>query len=446
MSELGMPPNSIENDEYRERQAKLFSDMPLKSAMIICANPQSTRSNDVHYPFRTNSDLLYLTGWLEEGAVLFAKKIENHKPKVILFVKPNDVLKEIWEGRRLGTDGAKKTSPIDDARSIDELEEFINSEIRDVSEIFHQMNKNTKLDELLLSLISERSREKQKHGDGPIKITDPTNILSELRLIKSDKEINLLKHACEITAYSHIEAMKMTKPNMGEWQLQGLIEGCFRYCGSSGWAYPSIVGSGDNATILHYKTNEEVMLSGDLVLVDAGAEYEGYAADITRTWPVNGTFSAEQRDIYSLVLESQKAAIEACIVGNPCNSHHIAASEVLRKGLVKLGIISQNSEDKDADLKKYFMHGTGHWLGLDVHDVGTYEPDGKPRLYEQGMVITVEPGLYFSKWREDIPELDDKWRGIGVRIEDDILITNSGPEILTSMCPKEIDEIELLMK
>jgi Xaa-Pro aminopeptidase len=239
--------------------------------------------------------------------------------------------------------------------------------------------------------------------------------------------------------------MKFTKPNMGEWQLQGFIEGCFRYCGSVGWAYPSIVGSGDNATILHYKTNEDIMNSGDLVLVDAGAEYEGYAADITRTWPINGKFNAEQREIYNLVLKSQKAAIDACIVGNPCNSHHIAASGVLRDGLVKLGIIDSAAKDLDAELKKYFMHGTGHWLGLDVHDVGIYEPDGEARLYESGMVITVEPGLYFAKWREDLRDIEDKWRGIGVRIEDDVLITNNGPNILTSMCPKEINEIESLM-
>ena len=445
ISNLGMPPTSVSNDEYLERQRRLFEDMPNGSAIIICANPVATKSNDVHYPYRTNSDMLYLSGWVEDDAALFAKKSKEGNIKTTLFVKPNDVLKEIWEGRRLGIKGAKEVSPIDDARSIDDLEQFIVSELKDVKEIFHEMNKNTKVDDLIISIISERSREKQKNGLGPIKMTDPRNLISELRIIKSEKEIAILKHACDITAATHIEAIKFTKPNMGEWQLQGFIEGCFRYCGGSGWAYPSIVGSGDNSTILHYKTNEDVMESGDLVLVDAGAEYEGYAADITRTWPVNGKFSEEQKEIYNLVLDSQKAAISACIVGKPCNSHHIAASKVLKEGLLKLGIININSEDKDADLKKFFMHGTGHWLGMDVHDVGIYEPDGKPRLFEAGMVITVEPGLYFAKWREDIPELDNKWRGIGVRIEDDVLITDSGPVVLTAMCPKEIHEIENLM-
>ena len=445
LAKVGMPPSSVNNEEYSTRQRDLCGKIPTKSALIICANPVATRSNDVHYPFRTNSDMLYLTGWMEEESVMFLKKNSKGDVKVILFVKPNDVEKEIWEGRRLGVNGAKEVCPIDDAMPIDSVEKYIKSEIKDVEEVFHQMNKNINVDEIVLSTISERTRRRQKHGDGPIKITDPSNILSELRLRKSEKEIELIKHACEITASTHIEAMKFTKPNMGEWQLQGFIEGCFRYCGSVGWAYPSIVGSGDNATILHYKTNEDIMNPGDLVLVDAGAEYEGYAADITRTWPINGKFNAEQREIYNLVLKSQKAAIDVCIVGNPCNSHHIAASEVLRDGLVKLGIIDSASNDLDVELKKYFMHGTGHWLGLDVHDVGIYEPEGEARLYESGMVITVEPGLYFAKWREDLLDLEDKWRGIGVRIEDDVLITNNGPNILTSMCPKEINEIESLM-
>ncbi len=446
LANVGMPPSSVNNEEYSIRQRNLFEKIPNKSAVLICANPVAIRSNDVHYPFRTNSDLLYLTGWVEEEAVLFAKKNEKGNVKTTLFVKPNDLEKEIWEGRRLGIDGAKEICPIDDAMPIESAEKYIKSEIKDVEEIFHQMNKNINIDEIVLSTISDRTRKRQKQGGGPMKITDPSNILSELRLRKSEKEIELIKHACEITASTHIEAIKFTRPNMGEWQLQGFIEGCFRFCGSAGWAYPSIVGSGDNATILHYKTNEDIMNSGDLVLVDAGAEYEGYAADITRTWPVNGKFTPEQEEIYNLVLESQKAAIDACVVGNPCNSHHIAASKVLKEGLVKLGIIDKDAKDLDAELKKYFMHGTGHWLGLDVHDVGTYEPDGDARVYESGMVITVEPGLYFAKWRDDLPDLDDKWKGIGVRIEDDVLITNNGPDVLTTMCPKEINEIESLMK
>ena len=256
-----------------------------------------------------------------------------------------------------------------------------------------------------------------------------------------------MKYSAEISSLAHIEAMRNGRPGIGEWQLQAIIEGGFRYLGASNWAYPSIVGCGENATILHYHDNNSPCMDGDVVLIDAGSEYEGYAADITRSWPVNGKFSNAQRKIYDLVLKSQLAAIEKCVVGNEYLDTHKAASKVLAEGLVDLGIISCSPEEalENGELKKYFMHGTGHWLGLDVHDVGVYKPGGEPRKFESGMVITIEPGLYFGDWRPDLDNLDSQWAGIGIRIEDDVLITETGPEVLSSKCPKTIEEMEKII-
>jgi Xaa-Pro aminopeptidase len=236
--------------------------------------------------------------------------------------------------------------------------------------------------------------------------------------------------------------------NSKENQLQSLIEGFFRYAGTSGWSYPSIVGSGENATILHYKQNEDYCKDGEIVLIDAGAEFRGYAADITRSWPNNGQFTDAQKEIYQIVLDAQMAAIDACVVGNPYNAPHEAARKVLAEGLIQLGVITQGLDDAlDLDagqLKNWYMHNTSHWIGLDVHDVGVYLPNGEPRLLENGMCLTIEPGLYFGAWRPDV-ECPERYANIGIRIEDDILVTNEGPVVLTDMCPKTIDEIESIV-
>ncbi len=443
-----LPPNppAISKSEYRIRQENLYGELEDSAALLVCSPPMRIRSNDVHHPYRTNSNLLYLTGWGEPDSVLLVTK-DNGKWNTKLFVQPRNTELEIWEGRRPGVKGAIEGWAIDSAESIEKIKECLIKELETVSIVYHSVGMNSEVDEIVENSINSKTRARQQKGEGPSQRIDPAKLIAEFRLKKSDTEIALMRHSAEISSLAHIEAMKNGKTGIGEWQLQGLIEGCFRYLGASSWAYPSIVGCGENATILHYHENNKECNDGEVVLIDAGSEYEGYAADITRSWPVNGKFSDAQRKIYDLVLKSQLSAIEKCVVGNEYLDTHRAASKVLAEGLVELGIIKCSPEEaiENGELKKYFMHGTGHWLGLDVHDVGIYKPNGKPRKFEAGMVITIEPGLYFGDWRPDLNDLDPQWAGIGIRIEDDVLITENGPDVLSSMCPKDPEIIESLI-
>ncbi len=443
---LAVNPPVISHSEYRLRQGKLYGNLEDSAALLVCSSPTKIRSNDVHHPYRTNSNLLYLTGWSEPDSVMLAIK-SNGEWETKLFVQPRNTELEIWEGRRPGVEGAVEGWAIDSAESIDEIKELLVKELENVSVVYHSVGMNLNVDEVVENSINSKTRARQQNGEGPFQRIDPAELIAEMRLRKSDGEIALMRHSADISSLAHIEAMKNGKPGIGEWQLQGLIEGCFRYLGANNWAYPSIVGCGENATILHYHENNKECKEGEVVLIDAGSEFEGYAADITRSWPVNGKFSVAQRKIYDLVLKSQLAAIEKCVVGNEYLDTHRAASKVLAEGLVELGIITCSPEEaiENGELKKYFMHGTGHWLGLDVHDVGIYKPNGEPRKFEAGMVITIEPGLYFGDWRPDLNDLDPQWAGIGIRIEDDVLITGDGPDVLSSMCPKDPEIIESLI-
>ena len=313
--------------------------------------------------------------------------------------------------------------------------------------VFVKLGIDSDVDKLVDHEIKSNSRERQKLGIGPVSIIDPSRMINELRLRKSDAEIALMRYSAKIASQAHIQAMANPRPGVGEWQLEGIIEGVFKYCTTSGIAYPSIIGSGENATILHYTVNNDTCNDGEVILIDAGCEYKGYASDITRSWPVNGKFSEAQAEIYDVVLKSQLAAIDACRVGNPYDAPHKAARRVLAEGLIQLGVITQSLDEAletNGELNKWYMHNTGHWLGIDVHDVGVYRPDGEPRLFEEGMVITVEPGLYFGAWRPDV-ECPDRYSNIGIRIEDDVLITSSGPDVLSSDCPKTIANIEAIV-
>ena len=316
------------------------------------------------------------------------------------------------------------------------------------SRIMHRMGVNSDVDSLVVEAIKKRDRARQRLGSGPISVEDPSNRIAEMRLIKSDSEISQMRFASDVSSLAHIAAMRHGGKGATENQLQSMIEGFFRYAGTSGWSYPSIVGSGENATILHYKQNEDDCQDGDVVLIDAGAEFRGYAADITRSWPNNGKFTEAQREIYQLVLDSQYAAINECVVGKPYNAPHEAARKVLAEGLIKLGVIDQTLDDaldmESGELKNWYMHNTSHWIGLDVHDVGVYLPNGQPRLLESGMCLTIEPGLYFGAWRPDV-DCPERYANIGIRIEDDVLITDNGPVVFTDKCPKTIDEIEAIV-
>jgi Xaa-Pro aminopeptidase len=442
----GLPtePKGVPKSVYLERQQRFLSQLKPSDLVIITTPSEAVRSNDVTYPYRTSSDMLYLVGWADpESTLIFhhdGSQWISH-----LFVQPKDTLKEIWEGRRPGAEGAKLGWSIDEATSIHELEEHLDMFLSECSTVHVRTGISSVIDSIVLSSIERRDRNRQHFGSGPVSLEDPSRRIAEMRLRKSPEEIELMRHAAEISSVAHELAMRASKDGIFEYQLQSIIEGFFVYGGTSGWAYPSIVGCGENATILHYTVNESKCKGDEIILIDAGAEYKGYAADITRSWPIGGTFTDAQKEIYEIVLDAQEQAIAACRVGNPYNQPHEVARNVLAEGLIRLGIINQSLEDaldtQTGQLKNWYMHNTGHWLGLDVHDVGVYKPDGTPRLLEAGMVLTVEPGLYFGAWRPDV-DCPERYANIGIRIEDDVLVTDDEPDVLTKRCPKTIADIE----
>ena len=427
---------ALSDSEYLSRQSVFLGQLPEGSLVLMPTNPVAYRSNDTTFPFRANSYMLYLCGWGDPEAVLMAHR-EGDEWITTLFVQPRDTKAEIWEGRRVGIEGTVSGWPVDQAHSLEDIADSVTSRLNVCTSVYCISGLNPELDELISRV------------DGT-ELADPTPILDDMRVLKSKDEIRLMQESADIASASHIAAMRATYPGIGEWQIQSAIEAHFIAC-KSRWSYPSIVGGGDNATILHYNSNDNKISDGELVLVDAGCEVSGYASDITRTWPVNGKFSDQQREIYELVLKAELAGIEACQAGSPWSSMHHATSRVLAQGLIDLGVLDCSLEDALGDdfngpFRNYFMHGSGHMLGLDVHDVGGgRQGDDKPeRSFEPGMVLTVEPGLYFGSWRTDV-EIPERYAGIGVRIEDNVLITTDGPVVLTSSCPKTIDEIEALV-
>ena len=428
----------LSDSEYTSRQSVFLGQLPEDSLVLMPTNPVAYRSNDTAFPFRANSYMLYLCGWSDPEAVLMAHR-EGAEWVTTLFVQPRDTKAEIWEGRRIGVEGTVSGWPVDQARSLEDIDDSIALHLNDCTSVYSISGLNSKLDELI------------SRADGA-ELVDPTPILDGMRVLKSKEEIRLMQESVDIASASHIAAMRASFPGIGEWQIQSTIEAHFTTC-KSRWSYPSIVGGGDNATILHYNSNDNEISDGELVLVDAGCEVSGYASDITRTWPVNGKFSDQQREIYELVLKAQLAGIEACQAGSVWLSMHRATSAVLAQGMIDLGILDCSLEVAIGDdmefngpYRNFFMHGTGHFLGLDVHDVGGGRQGDKDegRILQPGMVVTVEPGLYFGSWRTDV-EIPDRYAGIGVRIEDNVLITVDGPVVLSSSCPKTIDEIEALV-
>jgi Xaa-Pro aminopeptidase len=444
---IPVQPATITNAEYRARQQRLFSQLQADDLLIICAHPESIRSNDVHYTYRNHSDLLYLCGWFDPESIMMAHQVKGEW-RVTLFVQPSDTLSEIWQGRRPGVEGALSEWPIDEASPIEDAEDIIELALQDASRVQIRQGLNPLVDDLVNESIKRRDRARQHFGKGPVSISDPSSLIAELRLRKSESEINQMRYSAQVSAQAHIQAMKHSKAGVGEWAIEAILECVFKYGATSGNAYPCIVGCGENATILHYTVNDCPCNGGEILLVDAASEFRGYAADITRSWPISGKFTKAQAEIYQLVLDAQLAAIEQCRIGNPYDAPHKAARQCLAKGLIDLGIISQTLSDaldeNTGELKNWYMHNTGHWIGMDVHDVGIYKPDGKPRLFEQGMVITVEPGLYFGAWRTDV-DCPEKYADIGIRIEDDVLITTGDPDVLSRDCPKTIAEIESIV-
>jgi len=410
---------------------------------IIPTTPLKVRNRDIYYPYRPDSDFYYLTHFPEPEAVAVLVPGRAHG-EYLLFCRDRNLEKETWEGRRAGLDGAREQYGADDAFPIDDIDEILPGLLENREKVFYSMGRNPEFDARLMGWVNE-VRGKSRNGvHAPGEFVDLNHILHEMRLVKSADEIKLMKRAAKISAAAHRRAMQACRPGRMEYEIEAELLYEFKKGGNLSPAYPPIVGGGANSCILHYHDNNAELKDGDMLLIDAGAELDGYAADITRSFPVNGRFSPEQRDVYEIVLAAQRAAIENVKPGKHWNEPHDAAVRVLTDGLVQLKLLKGNVDAhiEDGGYKRFYMHRTGHWLGMDVHDVGDYKVHEEWRLLEPGMVLTVEPGLYIGA-DDDIP---NGLRHIGVRIEDDVLVTRDGHEVLSRDTPKDIGEIEGLMR
>ncbi|MCA1594390.1 MAG: Xaa-Pro aminopeptidase [Acidobacteria bacterium] len=427
----------------RPQLAEFMRRMEPNSVAILPGAREATRSNDTEYRYRQDSDFYYLTGFNEpESIAVIAPAREEGR--YTLFVRPRDPEKETWTGRRSGVEGAKEKYGADEAFAVEEFPAKLLDLMGNARNLYYRIGGgNPDLDDTIVRQIARMRMMIRRGITAPQAIIDPGAILHEMRLFKTEDEIALMQRAADIASEAHAEAMKFARPGMKEYEVEALIEYLFRKNGAAGPAYSSIVGGGVNATILHYINNDATLRDGELLLIDAGAEYETYASDITRTFPVGGRFTAPQREIYELVLDAQEQCTEMVKPGVTLEAMHLRSVEILTEGMVRLGLLEGDPAKliEEEKYKKFYMHRLGHYLGMDVHDVGGYHKDGQPRAVEAGMVMTVEPGLYISEDAEDIP---DKYRGIGVRIEDDVLVTPDGYRVLTSKAPKQIEEIEAL--
>jgi len=430
---------------YADRRHKLLDQLN-GSVAIFCAPTEAIRNDDVHHDFRQDSDLYYLTGFEEPESVLVLSAKDGETPKSILFLRARDPDREIWDGPRLGIESAIDTLGIDEAHPIESLKEALPTILTGAKTVFYDLARldREENDAIVLNAFTQAKRKRRRDGIAPSAIQDSGPLVHEMRLFKSAEEIAIMREAAQLTAQGHIRAMEVTAPGVCEYQVQSAMEFEWLVRGAERNAYPSIVGSGPNACILHYRAGPRVMNDGDLVLVDAGSEKSFYASDVTRTWPVNGTFSEPQKAIYSIVLDAQKKCIDSCRPGQTIDGVHDVAVAVLVDGLIELGLLEGPAEKaiEDESYKRFYMHRTSHWIGMDVHDVGAYSIDGSPRPMQAGMVLTVEPGIYISPADTSVPE---RYRGIGIRIEDDIVVTNGAPDILTSATPKEIADIEAVV-
>ena len=426
----------------RPQLEEFMRRMAPKSVAIIPAAHDTTRSNDTHYRFRQDSDFFYLTGFEEPDAVAVIRR--DADPKYVLFVRPRDPEREIWDGRRAGVEGAKRELGASEAFPIAELEGKLSEYLDGAEVLYYRLGVDRDLEETIIKEISRMRGWNRKPVHPPQTIVDPAIIIHELRVLKSPEEIQLMQTAADIAAEAHVQAMKTARPGMQEYEIEAVIEQIFRRRGAAGPAYTSIVGAGPNATVLHYINNDGELRDGELLLVDAGAEYKGYASDITRTFPINGRFSKPQREIYDLVLKAQMSCVEMVRPGVTHEQLKQHSIEVLTEGMVELGLLRGKPEEliKEKKHEQFYMHGLGHMLGIDVHDVGLYYFGKESRALEPGVVMTVEPGIYVAPDTKDVPE---KYLGIGVRIEDDVLCTNNGPRVLTNKVPKQAEEIEALM-
>ena len=434
---------SIGKTEFARRRKNLMALMEPNSIAIIPSAREQVRSRDTGYLFRQDSDFYYLSGFVEPEAVLVLVPGRRHG-QFVIFCRERHPSMELWHGDRAGPEGACEKYAADDAFPIGDIDDILPGLIEGRERVYYSMGRSAEFDRQIMGWVNSLRGKEATGAVPPGEFTDLDHMLHELRLYKSAAELRLLRRAGDITARAHQRAMRACRAGWYEYQLEAELQHEFAMSGARHAAYPSIVGSGENACIMHYLENAGKMRDGDLVLVDAGCELEYYASDVTRTFPVSGRFSTEQRALYQLVLKAQLAAIEQIKPGNHWNQPHDASVRVITEGLVELGLLKGRvaSLIKREAYRAYYMHRVGHWLGLDVHDVGDYRLGEEWRLLEPGMVMTVEPGLYVSERNSKVAK---KWRGIGIRIEDDVVVTDEGCEVITSGVPKTVEEIEALM-
>ncbi|MFG6097161.1 aminopeptidase P N-terminal domain-containing protein [Leptothoe sp. ISB3NOV94-8A] len=434
------------NSEYQQRRQAVMAAIGQGTAIFGSA-PTAVMHNDVEHPFRQNSDFFYLTGFNEPDAIaVLAPHHEEHQ--FVLFVRPKDKEKETWSGYRTGIELAKQKYGAQEAYPIEELAEKLPQYVENADRLHYHFGDDGRLDQHILALWRRLLAKYPKRGRGPVAIEDGRLLMQQFRRVKSASELEQMRKAIAISAKAHNHAMAITQPGRYEYEIQAEMEHIFRLEGALGPAYPSIVASGANACILHYIENDRQMQTNDLLLIDAGCAYNYYNADITRTFPVGERFTSEQRILYELVLEAQLKAIDAVQPGRPFNDFHDAATRTITEGLVELGLLKGSVDTliEEKKHKAFFMHGTGHFLGLDVHDSGTLRNSDKTwKPFAPGNVVTVEPGIYIApdyEPEEGQPDVEQRWRGIGIRIEDDVLVTQTGHEILTAAVPKSIAAME----
>jgi Xaa-Pro aminopeptidase len=423
---------------FSERRKKVGEQIP-GAALIVASHPEYIRNHDVHYPYRQDSNLFYLTGWEEPESILVYRP--GCKPESVMFVRRRDQERETWDGFRYGPEGCEREFKIEKTYPIDEFEKVAPALLKEVDRVYYRQYKNPHVDKQMETVLETVKQLQGRTGYGLLSIHDADTLLGEMRLVKSEFELTQLREACEISAQAHLAAMHFTRPGVTERQVQGVLAHQFYMRGSAREGYHSIVASGNSATTLHYNFNDQVCKDGDLLLIDAGAEYNYFTGDITRTFPVNGKFKDEQARVYEAVLKVQKAIIDFVKPGIVFKEMHDMGTSLLTDAMLDLGLLSGRKEDiiQASIQKKYYPHGIGHWLGMDVHDAGLYFKKGEPRPIEANMCFTVEPGIYIPAEDTSAPA---KYRGIGIRIEDNVRVTSSGCENMTSSAPKEIADIE----